>query len=366
MSKKPKLAVLGAGNTGTSLAGILALSGYNVSFGELSDFKENIKQIIEKGGIDVEGEFKVGFAELDCVSTNISEVIEDRNVIFYCSPAYGHEAFTKACAPHLEDEQTMVYISYFGALRMRKVLLEMNCNAKVTISETLNCIYVGDRVGPTKVLVKRRKESLPVAALPADETPRVLTNLNRVFRDLVPARNVLETSINNNNPIAHVPGVILNAGWIESTGGGFTSNEGRTHAVKQLERALDMEKMEIAGALELEKISNEEWTSRFYRKVIKQTGGSTMQPKYYSKSTPTPGAMAPANLKHRYLVEDIQYAFVPMASVANSIGVETPSMNAVIHIASILNATDYMQYGANIEKLGLAGLNKTEMNTFVG
>jgi opine dehydrogenase len=189
--------------------------------------------------------------------------------------------------------------------------------------------------------------------------------LNKAFNDLTPAKNVFETSINNNNPIGHVPLMILNAGWIEATEGGFASSEGRTTAVRKLEKALDGEKMEVANALGFEKISNEEWTARFYRKVVEETGGQIEQPKYYSKESPSPGAMAPSSLKHRYLVEDIMYAYVPMASIGKTLGVKTRTMDSVIDIASIINEVNYWEEGANSEKLGIKDLNVREINRFV-
>ena len=72
-----------------------------------------------------------------------------------------------------------------------------------------------------------------------------------------------------------------------------------------------------------------------------------------------------SSLKHRSLVEDIKYAYVPMASIGSAIGVQTKSMDSVIEIASIINQVNYWEEGANSDKLGLKGLNAEEINTLV-
>jgi opine dehydrogenase len=360
LKKEPIFAVLGSGNAGTSLAGYLALSNYSVKFGELPSFEESIKPMQKKGGIDVQGEYGTGFAKPDLITTDIKKAVEDVDVIMVCCPAYGHEAFTRACAPYLEDGQIVVYISYFAALRMNKVLSEIKCKADVTLAETLSFIFACDRIGPTTALIKRQKEGLPVAAFPAKRTNIVLKMLNTVFPSMTCAANVLETSINNINPIGHPPGVVLNAGWIEATQGGFSFYmEGMTAAVEKLQKAIDKEKMEVAGALGLKKISDEELTSMFYRKIIMETG-STHQPKYYAKVKD-----APKSLNHRYLTEDLNYGLVPLSSIGKEFGVKTPTIDALIKIASIIAERDFLKEGVTVEKLGIKGLSINELNKYV-
>jgi hypothetical protein len=51
------IAVLGAGNSGCSLAGEMSLLGFDVSLSELPQFKENLDMPLKKGGIDLCYEF---------------------------------------------------------------------------------------------------------------------------------------------------------------------------------------------------------------------------------------------------------------------------------------------------------------------
>lgn len=374
MSKtEVSIAVLGAGNAGCSLAGELTLQGFDVSLGELPEFKKNIELPLKKGGIQVEGELKTGFARIRKITLNIADAIKGKDLIFIASPAFGHEAFTRACAAHLEDGQSLVYISYFGALRMSKLLAELKVDKDITVGETLSFLYASDRVGKkgaffmdryqddAKVLIKREKEGLPIAAFPATKNSSLLDKVRKVVPSIASATNVLETSINNVNPISHPAGVILNAGWIEHTGGGFSFYlEGQTPAIKKVGKAMDDEKMAVASAYGLRKISNEELSRKMYARYVDKKTGNTHQEKYYRNICD-----APPNLKHRYLTEDVIYGLVPMFYLAKSAGVETPTMESIVRFACIVNETNYWETGMTLEKLGLAGKSVDEITRFV-
>jgi len=367
------LAVLGAGNAGCSLAGELTLQGHDVALAELPQFKRNLEAPLKKGGIEVTGELKTGFAKIKKITFDIKDAIEGRNLIFVTSPAFGHEAFTRACATHLEDGQVLVYISYFGALRMAKLLEELGvARDKVTVAETTSFIYACDRVGKkgaffmdryqddAMVVIKRDKAGLPLAAFPATRTAEVLRKANEALPSVAAAANVLETSINNVNPTIHPVGVIMNAGWIEHTGGKFSFYlEGQTPSINRVAKKMEEERMIVAGAFGLERISNDEMSRKMYARFLDKKG-EIHQEKYYKNVYD-----APPNLKHRYLTEDVIYGLVPMAELAKVANVETPTFRSIITLATIANEEDYWREGMTLDKLGLQGKTPKQIIDFV-
>jgi opine dehydrogenase len=118
----PSIAVLGAGNAGCSLAGEMALLGFDVSLSEIPQFKSNLEMPMKKGGVEVTGELRNGFGRLEKITYDIEDAINGRELVFVTSSAFGHEAFTRACAPHLRDGQVLIYISYFGDGKAAKIL----------------------------------------------------------------------------------------------------------------------------------------------------------------------------------------------------------------------------------------------------
>lgn len=371
--KDISIAVLAAGNAGCSLASNMTLEGFDVSLAELPAFKKNIEFPMKKGGIEVTGELNTGFAEINKITMDIPDAIQGKDLIFITSPAFGHEPFTRECIPALEDGQVLIYIAYYGALRMAKLLKEEGLDKDVTVAELMSFFYACDRVGTkgaffmeryqddAKVLIKREKEGLPVAAFPATKTSKVLNKLRKLIPSLASATNVLETSLNNVNPISHPAGVMLNAGWIEHTTGGFSFYlEGQTPAVKKVAAAMDEEKMALAAALGFPKVSNKEWSSKMYARYIDPKTGNTHQEKYYKNIHD-----APTSLKHRYLTEDVIYGLVPDSYIAQVAGVDMPTFNAIIHFSNLVNETNYWEEGMTLEKIGLTGMNVKEMLKFV-
>ena len=74
---------------------------------------------------------------------------------------------------------------------------------------------------------------------------------------------------------------------------------------------------------------------------------------------------APNSLIHRYLLEDIPMSLVPMSSLGDLLDIPTPTIDALIHIASIVHNTDYKEEGRTVEKLGLSGMTVEKIRSLV-
>jgi opine dehydrogenase len=70
-------------------------------------------------------------------------------------------------------------------------------------------------------------------------------------------------------------------------------------------------------------------------------------------------------LERRYLAEDIPYGLVTIASLARMVGVQTPTIEAEITLASLIHQTNYWRRGRTTKSLGIDGLSVNELNTFV-
>ena len=67
----------------------------------------------------------------------------------------------------------------------------------------------------------------------------------------------------------------------------------------------------------------------------------------------------------RYIIEDLKYGLVLISSIGEKYGIATPTIDAVIHMASVLNKVNYKKEGTTLEKLGLDKLSKTEILTYL-
>jgi opine dehydrogenase len=73
----------------------------------------------------------------------------------------------------------------------------------------------------------------------------------------------------------------------------------------------------------------------------------------------------PHSVLDRYFVEDTMYGLVTWSSLGRIIGIPTPTIDAVIHLISILHQKDYATQGErSLTKFGLSDLNADELNEF--
>jgi opine dehydrogenase len=91
----------------------------------------------------------------------------------------------------------------------------------VIIGEAETLLFASRALGPAEARIFRRKNTVPVAALPATRTNAMLEVLSEVYPQFVAAPNVLYTSLNNMGAVFHPVLALLNAGWIERTQGDF-------------------------------------------------------------------------------------------------------------------------------------------------
>ena len=76
-------------------------------------------------------------------------------------------------------------------------------------------------------------------------------------------------------------------------------------------------------------------------------------------------ARGPRSTDHRMISEDIPYGLVPYTSFAELANVPTPTMDALITIASVINQVDYLQTGRTVESLGLSGYTPQDLIKYV-
>jgi opine dehydrogenase len=80
------------------------------------------------------------------------------------------------------------------------------------------------------------------------------------------------------------------------------------------------------------------------------------------ESAPNRTIRAPASLVHRYVDEDVGYGLVPMSELARLAGVPTPTMDALISLASTARCVDFRSAGLTLARMGLAGVSTSDLS----
>ena len=358
MKESIRYTVIGAGHGGKAMAAHLALMGFPVTL--YNRTPEHVAAIKARGGIELDSYEggPHGFGHLTLVTSDVGEALEQAEVIMVVVPSTAHADIARAVTPHLRDGQIVVLNPgrTGGALEFVKVLNDNDCQAEVTVAEAETLIYASRSEDPAGSRIFRIKKSVPVAALPATRTPRVLEALSSAYPQLIDGVSVLHTSLNNMGAIFHPSLALLNAGRIESTAGEFQFYiDGVTPSVARVLEALDRERVTVAAAIGIRARTGMEWLRMAY-----DANGATLHEAIHNQPGYR-GIKAPPTLNHRYITEDVPMSLVPIAALGQRYGVSVQGMDSIIRLACIIHQTNYWRRGRTLDKLGIEELSVGEV-----
>jgi len=333
-----KIAVLGAGAGGTAVAFDCAAHNHDVRIFDFPSFPDNIATIAEQKGIHASGDL-TGFASIVSAGHDIDEALQDAELIYVVGPAYSTAPFGQAVAGKLRAGQTVIVTpgSCGGALAFKQAAgLDLDDDAiRVAETSTLHYAVRLTEPGSIRVFLKLKAGNL-LAALPSKHTASILQLINDVYPSMESAKSVMQTSLQNANPIIHPAVTLANAARIEGTGGDFLFyEEGVSDATGRLIEALDNERIAIGAKMGITVVSDPELGMRQGYMLANDYGEA------YRTAPGFLGIGAQPQLDHRYLNEDVGYGLVFMSRLADQLGVETPTMDAMIHLTSVLMARAY-------------------------
>ena len=350
-----KIAVIGAGNGGTAIAGDLSLAGHECRLFEFEEWAGNVTAVSAQGGIKVTGVAHTGFAKVALATTDIKAVLDGAELIMVSTQALTHTRVARAIAPQVRDGQVIIlWPGSGGTLELRRIFDETGVTADVILGEAATLPYCCRRLeGPGTVNIHRidgpRNQ---VAALPASGTPALMAALEGVYATVVPARSILEPALYNPNIIVHPAGALFNMGRIEHSQGEFWMyKEGITPSVKKIIHGMDRERQAIMAALGYTPMTYEQVFHDLFNVSVAEFAVASSQ--------------GPFSMQDRYVTEDVPMGVTLTASLGRKLGVPTPTYDSIIHIASLVNETDYYKTGRNLANLKLDGLSAGEITRYM-
>jgi opine dehydrogenase len=350
------IAVLGAGHGGLAAAADLGSRGYAVRLHARN--AERLAPIRERGGVEARGVVN-GVIAVPVLTTDVREAIDGADLIMLVVPSVAHEHYARALAPLLAPER-VVYLNpghTGGGLHFVHELRHAGYRDAVRTCETVTLTYIARKEGSATVGIYSYTKQLGFAAFPGKHAQELFDLVHDIYPETILRTNVLETALTNMNAVFHPPGMLMNAGWIESTGGNFLFYyEGITEAIGRVVSAIDAERLAIAKALRVPAIA---FLEAFYRAGLttQDALASGSVARACKESAPNRTIRSPQSLDHRYVHEDVGYGLVPMSALGRLASVPTPTIDAHIHLLSEATGIDYATQGLTLERLGLA--NKT-------
>ena len=329
--------VVGSGNGGLATAFDFAVHGHAVRLFDTDHFPDHVAEVADAGGIHATGEIE-GFAEIAYAGHDVRAALDAAELVVLVGPAYSTDHQAQVLAPHLVSGQAVLVCpaSCAGAITFKRAAGLGLDDETITVGETSTLPYAVRITGPGRINVFHKlRGGVYVAGLPRSGTDRLLSMIQDVYPAAEAADSVFQTTLQNGNPVIHPAVTLLNAALIERTGGGFLFyEEGVTEAVGRVIEAVDRERLAIAGALGVRVLSEPDLgvVQGYMREATYSTG--------YSTAPGFLGIGAQSQLDHRYLTEDVGYSLVFLTDLASRVGVQTPTMEALITLASIVLARD--------------------------
>ncbi|MCK5763758.1 MAG: NAD/NADP octopine/nopaline dehydrogenase family protein [Clostridiales bacterium] len=357
--KKLKFAVVGAGNGGQAFAGYLANKGYKVNL--YNRTMEKINEIKQRGYIDLEGSI-TGRGRLNLVTNNMEQAIKNVDVIMVVTPASAHKFIASEIGLFVTEKQYILLNPgrTGGALEFKNIIERQNSLKNVCVIEAQTLLFTCRAVEQGEVKIFSKKKEVKIAALPAIKNNEFIHMIGDIFPEFAKAESVLETSFNNIGAVLHPIVSILNCGRIEATKGDFEFYiDGVTPSVAKIIEAVDYERMSVVKALGVDALSLKDWLGYTYNAYGDTLCEALNNTKAYR------GIKAPENLDTRYIFEDVPQSLVPICDMANHLMIQTPTIDSMIHLASVLHNTDYWQSGRKLIDMGIEGLSLEEIKEFV-
>lgn len=363
--KRPirKVAVLGAGNGGHAFCAHLAMDGFEVRLYEAPQFKHNLEPILAKGGIEAFGD-RSGFAEINTVSTNMEQVVRGADVVIIPVPAFAQDHMVNECLPYVEEGQIILFSPDNGAtIRWYNQLKEKGMEKKVTLAGMACLLYLCKLIGPAQIDIAGVKHEMQVSTMPAKNVGAVVDSLKTMYEGYKPEKNALATTLSNFNHQLHTGPMVLNAGRIESNIPFKFYWEGHTKSITNVVKRVDQEKLEVGKSLGINLPTIEQLFEEYYRgRYTEGTGGLN---EIVTTNVIYRGTIAPSELTSRFVTEDVPYGLVLISSIGKRFDVPTPTVDAIIHLASVLNGTDYGKEGMTMEKLGLGDMSAQQIEEYL-
>ena len=353
-----KIAVIGAGNGGQSIAGYFALQGYETSLYDIDVQKMNILK--QKGGIELTGRIE-GFGKIDCITTDIAEAVKGAEIVMVTTVANAHRAVAKSMAPYVEEGQMIILNPgrTCGALVFNQTLQTEGCTKRYYLGEAQTLVYACRVIENGKVNIIGVKDEVFLAGLPASDTEYILSKINPMYPCFVKVDNVLRTSLENIGAMFHPCVCLFNAATIERQDE-FWFYRDMTEQVARFIEKFDQERLAVGKAYGVDLLSVTEWIKFAY----KDTEGDTLcermknNPAYHD-------IKAPGTIFTRQLTEDIPTGVLPIMELGKAAGVEVPLLTSLVNIIEALLDIDLHTNGRSLKNLGLEGKSKDEILNFI-
>lgn len=318
-----RIAVIGAGGIGCATAAYLRARGLSVAI--WSPTGRRLQPHSEPSHARIEC---TGALDASVVVKRVAQLAElsEYSHVFICLPASRYQQVLEQAAPHWRDGQTLILS---GALSLAPLWLHRSAaahGARVTAAGWSTTLTTAHFLPDGRLHLNAPRDQIGMAWLaPPEREGDALADCRTLFGDrFVPIDNLLASALANINPIAHAAEVIPNLTRMDR-GEAWPLFGHFTGVVANMAQALDRERLALAQRLGFALPTLAQHYARSYHVPLGPL--EEMARAIHARGA---GPLGPAQLAHRYVLEDVPFGLVFLERLARLLAIECPLLCACI------------------------------------
>lgn len=367
MAKPLSFTVIGTAVGALAVAAELRLKGRQVTVTSRPEETEAVQRLAQTSRLHLTIEaptYGTGLGETVVEGMefipDLREAVRGRDVVIVMVPPNFHEALLDVCRDFLRDDQILLLSpGGLGGSLLASRIAHANGAPGLLIAQTAAMPHAAHEAGENRIRISGKKKTLPVGVFPALRGEELLSRLGEEFPQFVASAHVIENGLARAGLGLHPIPMIMNATQVEQRGSYLYDGYDITPSVARVIDRIDEERQAILSALGSEVTTFSDILTAGYG----VTGDSFYE--MVHKVGSYRQAKSPPDINYRYLSEDVPTQVVPAASLARSLEIPTPMLDAVVAFTSAMHGVDYWKTGWNLEKLGLDGLTPQQIVAFV-
>ena len=319
-----------------------------------SAFPREVDELRSSGHVTCEGELSGTFPIQ--VAVEIQECIVGADVVMIAAPAFAHRVLMSACAPHILPEQVIVMNTTTGFSSLFFSQMLAGRKVRPTFIDLATTVCMSRVSGPGRVRLGPIKPTVDLATIPAARGDAGRAVMTKIFGDFFTVRDsVLTISLNNHNPIYHVPALIFNLPLVER-GEDWNMWRNMTPFAARYVSKLDDERMAVAKCFGVNAVP----LSAYMRSSI-GLEGEDLAVLFAAAAQKRPAATGPKTVEDRYMTEDMPYGMVFFRALGQSGGVPMPVSDHLIEFCSDLYGRNFRTEAPGLNELGLLSQSPPEI-----
>lgn len=347
-----KIAILGAGAVALSSAALVTKNGHRACL--WSAIPSEVELLRSKGLVTCEGDCS-GTFPID-VAAEVQECLTGADVVMIAAPAFAHRTLMSACAPHILPDQVVVMntATGFSSLYFARVLA--NRNVRPTIVDLATTVCMARVSGPHRVRLGPLKPDVDLATIPAAHGEVGRAVLTKMFGNFfVVRKSALSISLNNHNPIYHIPALIFNLPLVERGEDWNVWRNMTPFAARYMSR-LDNERMAVANCFNVSPIP----LAAYVRSSL-GVEGDNLGALFAAAAQKRPAPTGPKILEDRYMTEDMPYGMVFFRTLGQVGRVRMPLTDHLIEFCCDLYCRDFRTEAPGLDELDLPNASRADI-----